>query len=96
MNYDRVTNPQDMNGTSLLNGSNWNFLRGPLSWSASDIRYLFGLFIPHQISPVYYIGGILTPYGSIDHDYDTNKYITELDPPFTTAQMSIINQYFGS
>ena len=98
MNYDRVTNPQNLNDVSLLSGIDRTSLRWPQPFLLipQPLRYIFGSFIPHQIKSVYALSWTLMSYWALGQDYSDAKYIGELDPPFTTAEMSIVNQYFGS
>lgn len=43
-----------------------------------------------------YVSGTLMAYGSNGADYRTDKYIAEIEPATPTAQMALVNQYFGS
>jgi hypothetical protein len=69
--------------------------RGVKSFDVASrpIRYIFGLNILKQKTPVSYSA---TPieYGNDLEDYDSNKYIAELDSTLPPAQQSIVNQYF--
>jgi len=63
---------------------------------SNDLRYLFGLNILKQETPVMYSGSTTISFGSDGADFDSTKYIAETDPALPTPQMSLVNQYFGS
>ncbi len=95
--YDRFTNPQNGSGQWLLNGSTRTWLRGIQTFTATKpIRYIFGLNIPKQITPVWYNNGVLEQYGHDWADYVTTKYIAEPESSLSTSQQNLVNQYFWS
>lgn len=100
MDYDRVTNPLSSGNEAFFTGS--IFDRTTQRWVLTgynfpdELRYLFGLNILQQEQPVMYISGTLHTYGSNGSDYHADKYIAETEPAWPTAQMSLVNQYFGS
>ncbi len=97
IDYDYVTNPQNGSWLRLLS---WNLLS--LRWVRAfnavlkPIRYIFGLHIPKQGTPVWYNNSILTTYGSNQSDYFTTRYIAEPESALSIPDQSIVNQYFGS
>ncbi len=96
--YDRFTNPQNSSGQRLLNGTNRSSLRWTQTFdpTKTPIRYIFGLNIPKQITPVWYNGSILDQYGSNNFDYFTTRYIAEPDSTLSADDQTLVNQYFGS
>ena len=97
LDYDRVTNPKNGSNSFLLSGG----LTPPQWWQSFNatsrpIRYIFGLHILKQLIPVSYSQGWAVEYGNDLEDFDSSKYIAELDSVLPPAQQTIINQYFWS